>query len=103
MLVQADEEEEHGAAQHTDCVAGGVAPVPAPQLRHHGDQGHVEEHAHCARLQPRGEISLGAEEEADNKTNEGKHAGDTVVEDAKNIKISQLHQVLLSPAETSLA
>ena len=81
MLVQADEEEEHGTAQHPDCVAGGVTPVPAPQLRHHGDQGHVEEHAHCARQQPRGEITLGTEEEADNKTNEGEHAGDAVVED----------------------
>ena len=51
MLVQADEEEEHGAAQHPDCVEGGVSSVPAPQPRHHGDKGHVEEHAHCARQQ----------------------------------------------------
>ena len=81
MLVQADEEEEHGAAQHPDCVEGGVAPVPALELRHHGDQGHVKEHTHRARQEPRGEIPLRAEEEANNETDKCKHAGDAVVED----------------------
>ena len=52
MLVKADEEEEDGSAQHPDCVEGSVAPVPAPELSHHRDQGHVEEHADCAGQEP---------------------------------------------------
>ena len=81
VLVQADEEEQHGAGEHAEGVEGGVAPVAAAELGHHGHHRHVEEHAHGARQQPRGGGALGPQHQPRHQAHEGEHRGHAVVED----------------------
>ena len=81
VLVQADEEEQHGAGEHAEGVEGGVAPVAAAELGHHGHHRHVEEHAHRAGQQPRGGGALGPQHQPRHQAHEGEHRGHAVVED----------------------
>ena len=82
-IIPTDKQWDRSTEDHpTESVGDGPCPVSALQLRHHGDQGHVEEDPDCAWEEPGGEVPLSAQDEADQEAEESEYWWEKVVEDS---------------------
>ena len=82
-IIPTNKEWHRSTEEHpTESVGDGPRPVSALQLRHHGDQGHVEEDPDRAGEEPGGKVPLSAQDEADQEAEEGEYWGDKIIEDS---------------------